>query len=169
MVMFTITILKFCDKKNNHILFEKDMGLCWIMCKNKKFMIIISCTCYKISVHQFCYMNKLKYYILFERFNFLTYKVYRGLMKSYHNFFVNVKIKKNVESPSCLIITNKLFSKPFKHFGEIHKFLKLWYLKYDLKILFIVSLFHTSKVFNNLPHSFPLCINTNLKPIFFWI
>jgi hypothetical protein len=88
-------------------------------------MIIISYTSYIINVHQFCYMNKLKYYILLERFRFLTSKVYRVLMKSYHNLFVNVKITKNVESPSCFIIANKLFWKPFKQFGETHKFSKL--------------------------------------------
>ncbi len=70
-------------------------------------------------------MKKLKYYILFERFSFLTSKVYGAIMKNSHNLFVNVKITKNVENPICFIIANKLFSKPFKQFGKIHKLTKL--------------------------------------------
>jgi len=44
-------------------------------------------------------------------------------MKSFHNLLVNVKITKNVESPSCFIIVNKFFCNPFKQFGD--KFSKL--------------------------------------------
>jgi hypothetical protein len=40
--------------------------------------------------------------------------VYGAFMGGSHNIFVNVKTTKNVGGISCLIITNKIFHKPFE-------------------------------------------------------
>ncbi len=48
-------------------------------------------------------------FILFERFSFLTCKVYKAFMTSSPNFFINVKVIKNVRRSSCFIIINDFF------------------------------------------------------------
>jgi len=85
------------------------------------------------------------------------------------NLFTNVKVIKNVGESSCLIIANELFHKSFKQSSEICKPFKLWYPKYDLKILYKFGLSCTLKTFNDPSISFPLQIHTRPKPATFWI
>jgi hypothetical protein len=90
-------------------------------------------------------------------------------MMGSRNLFTNVKVIKNVGKSSCLIIVNELFHKCSKQSNEICKPFKLWYPKYDLKILYKFGLSWTLKAFNGLSISFPLCIHTRPKPTIFWI
>jgi hypothetical protein len=85
------------------------------------------------------------------------------------NLFTNAKVIKNVGKSSCLIIVNELFHKSSKQSNEICKPFKLWYPKYDLKILCKFGLSWTLKALNGLSISFPWRIHTCPKPTTFWI
>jgi len=95
--------------------------------------------------------------------------VYEAFMMGSPNLFTNVKVIKNVGESSCLIIVNELFHKSSKQSSEICKSFKLWYPKYDLKILCKFGLSCTLKAFNDLSITFPLHIDTCPKHATFWI
>jgi hypothetical protein len=57
--MFTHTILEFGDQKKP----KKKMIFCNKFEEIRCFMIVIPCTCDKVDLYQFCYMNRLEVYL----------------------------------------------------------------------------------------------------------
>jgi len=85
------------------------MVFCHKFAEKRCFMIIISYTHDRVTSNQFYYMKDCKSFILFGRFNLEACNVYKALMKGSHNLLVNIKVKKNVGGPSCLISRNNFF------------------------------------------------------------
>jgi hypothetical protein len=65
MVIFTPMVLEFNDKIKIENMPKKVMVFCHKFAKRRCFIIVISCTCDKVLLYQFCYMKDYKFSILF--------------------------------------------------------------------------------------------------------